>query len=184
MFDDTPEQGHMDNQLMFYNSGIDVGQGDLNSKTWIILEVPKAMIEDFPHFCIRDIQCYKSNQEKNWIPFSSADSDNPFDPTSHTLIYDSKVTYRCGAARGFRDPDTDTIVYKQEFTCNWDAAWEPTDQLMSCECKYILLALALKMHPDLANLCCLLRDPMLRGTASSCCHWLGRSWLGRQCHRV
>ncbi len=131
-FDANPVLGPRENQLLFHNDSVNVGQGD-ERLAWIRVTIPEAANIGAHDFCIRDIACYKEVLEYETKP-STTNIDSPFDPTTHSLIYDSKVIYQCGLARAFQDESGNHFLL-QNFTCDWDSQWKPSGTLLPCVCK-------------------------------------------------
>ncbi len=121
---DRIEQGTRPDELFLQWDGVDLATGDVLEKdiTWTYAFDLKQ------DHCIYDATFDETIDKLSKAP-STLDSD--FDPTTQLFLFDSKVTYHCGLGRAFLQEDGSTQLI-QEFQCDWNAVWTPTNELKSC----------------------------------------------------
>ena len=48
-------------------------------------------------------------------------------------FYGNKLTYECGLARRFENPETGFLYDERSIVCNWNKTWSPYNELDSCK---------------------------------------------------
>ena len=79
------------------------------------------------------IPCYTEITCPTETKVSTAEGN--FFPSKDELYYQSKVSYHCGRGRAFISEVGEKTIEVQNFTCEWDKSWQPSDKLMDCTCK-------------------------------------------------
>ena len=67
-----------------------------------------------------------SLRSPGWSPLGSEDEETDL------ISYGSVLQYRCGLARSFYDPESESLYEERNMTCNWNQTWTPRDTLDPC----------------------------------------------------
>ena len=60
--------------------------------------------------------------------------------------YGSVLSYQCGLARKFFDPELEEFYQERKMTCNWNMTWTTRDYLDSCGKRIIFISVMFKLN--------------------------------------